>query len=132
MNISVHGPLALADRGQVHRHRANAHPVLRAAAGLVGEARAGEHRLGRSASRIDAHAAELATLDERHFMASFRQLGGEEAAALAGPDHDRVVVLIGHCAFCPSAFGMRRQHANATDNSIFAATATVGLSSRNA
>jgi hypothetical protein len=43
-----HGSFALAHRGQVHRHRTNAHSVLRAAARLVGQARAGDHRLGRS------------------------------------------------------------------------------------
>ena len=42
-----HGPLAFAHRGQVHRYLANAHAVLRAAARLVGKARAGDHRLGR-------------------------------------------------------------------------------------
>jgi hypothetical protein len=94
-----HGPFTLAHRGQVHRYRTNTHAVLRAAARLVGEARAGNHRLGRGAARVDAGAAELVTLDERHLLARLRQLDGEEPAALAGPDHDCVVVLIGHCVY---------------------------------
>ena len=54
-----HGPFALAHRGQVHRYRTDAHAVLRAAARLVGQARAGDHRLGRGAPGVDAGAAEL-------------------------------------------------------------------------
>src|ERR1700730_6671402 len=52
---------------------------------------------------VDADAAELAALDERHLLARLRQLDREEPATLAGPYHDRVVVLIGHCVFplCP-------------------------------
>jgi hypothetical protein len=71
-----HGPFALAYRGQVHRYGANSHAVLRPAACLVGEARAGDHRLGRRAPRVDADAAEWATLDERHFLAGLRELDG--------------------------------------------------------
>jgi len=71
-----HGPFALAHRGQVHRYRTNTHAILRAAARLVGQARAGNHRLGRGATRVDAGAAELVTLDERHFLARLRQLNG--------------------------------------------------------
>ena len=94
-----HGPLTLTHRGQVHRYRTNTHAVLRAAARLVGKARAGDHRLGRGASRVDADAAEVATLDQRHLLARLRQFDREEPAALAGPYHDRVVMLIGHCVF---------------------------------
>jgi hypothetical protein len=90
-----HGPFALAHRGQVHRYRPGTHGVLGAAARLVGQARTGDHRLGRGAPSVDADAAELVTLDERHLLACLRQLGGEEPAALASPYHDRVVVLIG-------------------------------------
>src|ERR1700730_186131 len=50
---------------------------------------------------VDADAAELAALDERHLLARLRQLDREEPATLAGPYHDRVVVLIGHCVFPP-------------------------------
>src|SRR5260370_28325440 len=77
------------------------HAVLRAAARLVGEARTGAHRLGRGAPRVDADAAELVTLDERHLVARLRQLEGEEPAALAGSYHDRAVVFIGHRVFSP-------------------------------
>src|ERR1700733_1831401 len=45
---------------------------------------------------VDADAAELAALEERHLLARLRQLDREEPATLAGPYHDRVVVLIGH------------------------------------
>src|SRR5262245_51708788 len=99
-----HGPLALAYHGQVHRHWTNTHAVLRDAPRLVGQARAGDHRLGRGAPPVDAHAAELATLDERHLLSRLSQLDGEEPAALAGPYHDRVVVLTGHCVF-PRSIG---------------------------
>src|SRR5262249_42959621 len=94
---SHHGPFALAHRGQVHRYRTNTHAVLRAAARLVGEARAGDHRLGRGAPPVDADAAQVVTLDQRHLLTRLCQLDGQEPAALAGPYHDRVVVLIGHC-----------------------------------
>src|SRR6188472_3324823 len=46
---------------------------------------------------VDACAAEWSTLDERHLLARLGQLNGKEPAALAGPDHDRVVLLTGHC-----------------------------------
>jgi hypothetical protein len=38
----------------------------------------------------------LVTLDERHLVASLRQLDGEEPATLAGSYHDRVVAFISH------------------------------------
>jgi hypothetical protein len=94
-----HEPFPLAHRGHVHRYRTNAHAVLRGAARLVGKARASDHRLGRGATRVDTCAAELVALDERHLLASLRQFDGKEPAALAGPDHDCVVVLIGHYVF---------------------------------
>src|SRR5258707_1042048 len=75
-------------------------PVLRQAAHVI-LPRAGDHRLGRGAPRVDADAAELVTLDERHLVARLGQLEGEEPAALAGSYHDRVVVLIGHCVVSP-------------------------------
>src|ERR1700732_744584 len=85
-----HGPFALAHRGQVHRYRTNTHAVLRSAARLIGEPRAGNHRLGRGAPPVDADTAELATLDERHLLARLRQLDGAAPAALAGPGPARV------------------------------------------
>src|SRR5260370_9619623 len=77
-----HGPLALAHRGQVYRYRANAHAVLRAAARLVGQARAGDHRLGRGAPRVNADPAELATPYRPHLLARLRHIGRTETAPL--------------------------------------------------
>ena len=93
------GPFALAHRRQVHRYRASVHAVLRAAACQVSQARARDHRLGRGAPPVDADAAGLVTLDQRRLLARLRQIGGQPPAALAGPDHDRVVMLIGHRIF---------------------------------
>src|ERR1700749_1984466 len=53
------------------------------------------------ATPVEADPAKLVTLDQRYPLARLRQLNGEEPAALAGPDHDRVVVLLGHCVFSP-------------------------------
>ena len=91
-----HRPLALAHRRQVDRDRAGPHPVLGAAARQVGEARAGDHGLGRGAPGVDADPAERAALDQRHLLPCLGQLDRKEPAALAGPDHDRVVVLVLH------------------------------------
>jgi hypothetical protein len=59
---------------------------------------------------VDADAAELVTLDERHLLARLGQLDGEEPAALAGPDHDRVVALIGHCVFSSTSSWATNHH----------------------
>jgi hypothetical protein len=61
-------------RGQVHRDGADTHAVFRAAARLVRQARAGNHRLSRRAPPVDADAAELITLDQRYLLARLRQL----------------------------------------------------------
>ena len=53
---------------------------------------AGDQRLGRRAPRIDAGAAEAATLDDRHFHARSRQPPREGRSRLAGADDDGVVV----------------------------------------
>jgi hypothetical protein len=65
---------------------------------LVGQARAGDHRLGRGAPGVDADAAQQVTLDERHLLACLREIDGEEPAALAGPYHDCVIGFISHRA----------------------------------
>jgi hypothetical protein len=63
--------------------------------GVMGDARAGDHRLGRRASIVDAGAAELAFLDQGYPPARVGQIGRERHAALARTDHDRVVGLHG-------------------------------------
>src|ERR1700722_8742129 len=61
----------------------NRRNILSAAARLISEARAGDHRLGRGAPPVDADPSELGTLDERHLLAGLRQLYyWEETAAL--------------------------------------------------
>ena len=58
---------------------------------------AGDQRLGRTAAGIDAGAAEVATLDQRHLAARAREADGERRPGLAAADDDGVEFL-GHAS----------------------------------
>ena len=85
--------LARDDLGHVHLDLAGVNAEFRRASGGLGDAGAGDHRLGGRAAVIDARAAELALLDQSHAPALFGQVGGERDAALTGTDNDRIVGL---------------------------------------
>src|SRR3712207_535569 len=92
----------------------------------VGHLRAGDHRLGRGAALVDAGAAHVLPLDERDPASCLRQGGGERDAALAGPDHDSVVVLFRHRSLLSAAgrFGVLAQEA---PNASFPALVDLGF-----
>src|SRR5262249_15195781 len=66
--------------------------VIGAAAGKVGDAAAGNHCFGGRAAFVDASAADVNLLDQKGAMSSVSQGLAKRRAALAGADHDRIVV----------------------------------------
>src|SRR5262249_46500145 len=92
------GPLALADLREVQAHVADVHAVVGAAAGQVGDAGAGHHRLGGGAAVVDAGAADELAFDQGGLPAGLRQRQAERLARLPAADDDRVELLGGGSA----------------------------------
>jgi hypothetical protein len=84
---------ALSDLRHVYGDGAVLYPVVRRAAVEVGDLGAGDHGLGGGAALVYAGAPHVLALDERGLTPGPRQRPGQRAPALAGADHDRVVVL---------------------------------------
>ena len=89
--IARHRIGARLDAAHVHAHgTVEDHAVVRPASREVGGVSAGDERLRRHATGVDAGAAEEMPLDERHCHAGRGQTTGEEGTGLAGADDDRV------------------------------------------
>ena len=88
-------PLAPAYLDHIDGHRAVSDAVVRRAPVQVGYPGAGDHRLGGGAALVDAGAADVLALYYRRLVSGAGEGAGQWAPALAGADHDGVVVLFG-------------------------------------
>ena len=70
----------------------------------MGRVRAGDHRLGRDASRVHTGAAKLVAFDDGDRLARGRKPRRQGRACLARPDDDGVEVL--HAASAPSIWSL--------------------------
>src|SRR5207237_3993049 len=82
--------LAIDDGGQIDVH--GPHPHSQAASGPrdVRRARAGDHRLGRRAARVEAGSAQLAALHEHDLLTGAREPDRKRNSGLPASDDDHV------------------------------------------
>jgi hypothetical protein len=88
--------LALANHRKVDVDITGLHAVVRGAASEVGDAGAGDHRLGRGATFIDAGASNMGPLYQRCLPAGFSERPRQRDSCLPGSNHDRVVPVRRH------------------------------------
>src|SRR5260370_2141737 len=79
------------DLGKINAHVRRVAARARSVSVVMRNLGAMDHRLGRRASDIDACAAQILFLDERHGPTKIRQSIGEGIAALARTDDDCIV-----------------------------------------
>jgi hypothetical protein len=91
-----HALLARPDLGEIDARGARMHAEIGAAPREIGDARGGDHRLGRGAADVDAGAADVPRFDDRSLAAGASQRQRERLAGLAGADDDRVELLGRH------------------------------------
>ena len=90
-------PLSPPHRRHIDRNAADADPVVRRAPRKIRDSGARYHGFRRRAALIHAGPTHMHALDHRHRAAGPGERLRERVPALAGPDHDRVVVpLRGH------------------------------------
>ena len=87
--------LALADALHGDAQGAGMDAVIGAAAREIGDAAAGDHGLGGRAAFVDAGAADVNFFDESGAQPGVGERLAKRRAALAGADHDSVVMLRG-------------------------------------
>src|SRR5262249_11780428 len=85
--------LALPDPREVDTDRSGSDTVVSTAAGEIGHACAGHHRLGRSTALVDAGPAYVHALHERRPSAGLSKSPSQRHCRLSSADDERVVVL---------------------------------------
>src|ERR1019366_1205581 len=85
--------LALADAFHVDADVAGVNAIIGASPREISDAGAGDHGLGRSASLIDAGAADMFALDESGAHPGFSQGRGKRCTGLSGADHNGIELL---------------------------------------
>src|SRR5262249_60565820 len=85
-----------ADLGQVDTHGPGAYAVVGRPPRQVGDAGAGDHRLGGGAALVDAGAADVGPLHQGGLAPRLGQRPGQRPAGLPRADHDRVVLFRSH------------------------------------
>src|SRR5205807_854290 len=87
------GALALTHLCQIDAHGAVLHAIVGAAAGEVGDAGAGDHRLRGRAAIVDAGAADELAFEKGGLPAGAGQRQAERLATLSTADDDGVELL---------------------------------------
>jgi len=85
--------LTLANLGQIEGDRTGLDTIVGAPAGEMRDTSAGDHRLGGSASLVDAGATYMFALDHRRRPPRLGQSACQRNARLPGADDHRIIVL---------------------------------------